>query len=380
MANRYWVGDSGYWESTAHWSTSSGGPSGVSVPTSADNAIFDGGSFSADGMTAGIWYYYTGGNPTCNNFDTSAITKNVTFQMRGGTDSAIKIYGSLYFSNKITFSISGGAGTDVDFYFLGSGGTITALAPAPSGMDFFWSFGSSGSSTGSWQLLSDLNKVFSIYLLGGQFDANDYDVNVAAVFSSNSDVQHPNDATVLMGNGNWNTGYISIESNLGVSGEGSTINVALPAGPSFGTYTYTGYIAANGQTFNNLIATSQANPGVPGWVNTGMKFSGSMSFNNISFINTQADYLRIYFGNGKTVTASSVTAQKYTTHQILFRSSTLGAQAGLSASAVSFIGVDVQDNIASGSASPFDDTSAGVDSGNNTNWLFPTFIGQAIFM
>ena len=46
MADRYWVGGSGSWNSTAKWSTTSGGSSGASVPTSADNAIFDTGSGS----------------------------------------------------------------------------------------------------------------------------------------------------------------------------------------------------------------------------------------------------------------------------------------------------------------------------------------------
>jgi len=40
MANRYYVG-SGGWNSTANWSTSSGGASGASVPGASDTAIFD---------------------------------------------------------------------------------------------------------------------------------------------------------------------------------------------------------------------------------------------------------------------------------------------------------------------------------------------------
>lgn len=44
MADRYWVGASGsLWDATntAHWSATSGGPSGASAPTLSDNAIFD---------------------------------------------------------------------------------------------------------------------------------------------------------------------------------------------------------------------------------------------------------------------------------------------------------------------------------------------------
>lgn len=47
MAARYWVGGSGSWNSTTKWSTTSGGASGASVPTAADNAIFDANSGTA---------------------------------------------------------------------------------------------------------------------------------------------------------------------------------------------------------------------------------------------------------------------------------------------------------------------------------------------
>jgi fibronectin-binding autotransporter adhesin len=41
MADRYWRGGSGSWNTTTNWSTTSGGGGGASVPTSADNVIFD---------------------------------------------------------------------------------------------------------------------------------------------------------------------------------------------------------------------------------------------------------------------------------------------------------------------------------------------------
>lgn len=43
MSNRYWVGGSGTWNAsdTSHWSSSTGGSSGASAPTSADDAFFN---------------------------------------------------------------------------------------------------------------------------------------------------------------------------------------------------------------------------------------------------------------------------------------------------------------------------------------------------
>ena len=41
MSSRYWIGNSGNWFDTHHWSLSSGGVGGSSVPTTGDSAIFD---------------------------------------------------------------------------------------------------------------------------------------------------------------------------------------------------------------------------------------------------------------------------------------------------------------------------------------------------
>jgi hypothetical protein len=61
MANRYWVGGTGTWDSTntANWSATSGGAGGASVPTSADRPNFDANSgtgtvtFTNGGVSAG---------------------------------------------------------------------------------------------------------------------------------------------------------------------------------------------------------------------------------------------------------------------------------------------------------------------------------------
>lgn len=44
--NLFWVGGSGHWEESIHWSLSSGGPGGECIPTPLDNVFFDAKSFS----------------------------------------------------------------------------------------------------------------------------------------------------------------------------------------------------------------------------------------------------------------------------------------------------------------------------------------------
>jgi hypothetical protein len=41
MASRYWIGNNSVWNSTANWSTISGGSGGASVPTASDNVFLD---------------------------------------------------------------------------------------------------------------------------------------------------------------------------------------------------------------------------------------------------------------------------------------------------------------------------------------------------
>lgn len=50
---KYWVGNSGEWDDTAHWSLTSGGSSGESDPSLIDTAVIDENSFTTTGQTIG---------------------------------------------------------------------------------------------------------------------------------------------------------------------------------------------------------------------------------------------------------------------------------------------------------------------------------------
>lgn len=83
MADRYWVAGTASWFSTSSWSATSGGASGASVPTSADNAIFD--------RVATYTVAIGTGAAVCANFIVSAGT--VTFSNSAG--ASISVYGNL---------------------------------------------------------------------------------------------------------------------------------------------------------------------------------------------------------------------------------------------------------------------------------------------
>ena len=84
MADRYWVGGTGTWNttSTTNWSATSGGGSGASVPTVADSVFFD---------QAGTYTVTMTGALACLDITVSAGT--VTFAT--GTSPSIDIRGSM---------------------------------------------------------------------------------------------------------------------------------------------------------------------------------------------------------------------------------------------------------------------------------------------
>ncbi len=97
MATRYWVGGTGDWTDTAHWSTSSGGSGGASAPDFPDAAIFDA---SSGGGTV-----TAGSGQSCLTLTTTGFT--------GSLSLSVTAYGNVtlgstatHTSLELTFSTS----------------------------------------------------------------------------------------------------------------------------------------------------------------------------------------------------------------------------------------------------------------------------------
>ena len=94
----YWVGGSGDWEDTAHWSLSSGGPGGACIPTDQDDVIFDERSFSQTGEVVSAIQYWS---YRCRSMDWSRVTNSP--QIRA---DYLLVFGSLTLSPDMTYSVS----------------------------------------------------------------------------------------------------------------------------------------------------------------------------------------------------------------------------------------------------------------------------------
>src|SRR5271154_3715510 len=78
--DRYWVGGSGEWSNTAHWSRTSGGSGGASLPDSQTSCFFDANSFSGASQTVAL---DTDG--VCWNVNWTGAAHNPTFYFGSST-------------------------------------------------------------------------------------------------------------------------------------------------------------------------------------------------------------------------------------------------------------------------------------------------------
>lgn len=176
MALRYWVDPAGgLWDGAAgsKWATTSGGIGGASVPTSADDVIFDANSGSATVTVSG--------GRACKSFTRSGFTG--TFAGFG----SLTIHGGMSVDNVGNHTHTG------ELFFVGSGSDAIQLDRSLPN-NFYFGF------TGTLQLLSNLNftKDQQSAYVSGTLDLNDFDLRCHSLNSNSSSAR-----TILNATGNW---------------------------------------------------------------------------------------------------------------------------------------------------------------------------------
>lgn len=218
MANRYWVGGTGNWTDTAHWSTSSGGAGGATRPGSSDNVFFDANS--------------SGG--TCT-LDDTAVTLDLSFDGWTGTIAGTKpmsIFGSFTGGASASF---GSWAKDVGFYSTSTGRTITINGMNLGNCSFVFE-----GAGGGWTLQDALDiGAGRVQITKGAVNTNGVSINCKNFWSSNGNVRTINlgSSVITLGGGIWN---FLTSTNLTFDAGTSIINAAAQA-------FYTG-----GQTFNEF--------------------------------------------------------------------------------------------------------------------------------
>ena len=144
MASRYWVGGTGNWDATTtHWSATSGGAGGASVPTSADDVFFNSLS-NATGYTVTLT-----ATANCKSISVSGPSTGIV-TVAGTT--ALNCYGSFTLAaSGVTWTHSGAKNfvATTTGWTIRTNGVSIAGALAFSGVGGGWTLGSALTTSGT---------------------------------------------------------------------------------------------------------------------------------------------------------------------------------------------------------------------------------------
>lgn len=342
MADRFWVGGTGNWSDTNHWSTSDGGTTGASVPTSADNAKFTNnsaaGTFTVTIDTAG----------SCLDFDASGIT-NAARKMTFGLTTAqsnFQVFGS--WSNPTsTFYARTGVSTDITFAATSSGKTITA-----NGVSFACNITFNGVG-GVWTLGSAYSTgAARTDITNGTFDtsaASNYSVSTGRISLSNSSVLNFNASAIAT---NLAGAVIAFVSTAMFNCGTSTLTISTNGAATFD---------GGGAAFNNVVVTLTA-PGT-------LTINSVTTFANFTLTSPAATgIINLILAAAQTITGTLTLGVSNTAIRRLFLSSSvMGTTRTITTAAVAAIAdVDFRDISAAGVAGTWSGTRLG-DCGGNSN-------------
>lgn len=266
MADRYWVGGTASWDGFAatKWSTSSGGPGGASLPTTADRVFFTNLSTGTCTITAG--------NTGAASIDCTGFTGTIA-----GTAN-ITVAGSVTLSAGMTFTHTG-------FKTISGTGTITTAGKT------FGQLAINGAGI-TVTLGDNLNCGNSGMLLtAGTFDAVSYNVT-AFTFASNN----ANTRTLKLGSGLWTisgaAGSWNLTTTTNLTFDKGTANIIF-TGTTFGTITFNG----GGLTYNKLTIG-----GTGGTVGKIYNITGNNTFSEIASTKTVSATIGFAQSSNTTIT------------------------------------------------------------------------------
>lgn len=364
MADRYWVGGSGTWDAstTTRWSATSGGSTGASAPTSADNVFFDANSNVGTGSFT-VTVSTTRGVAVCKNITISGLDGSMTLALGS---SNVTVYGS--WTNPatgfaFTGSVTGSAIIDqnaVVFAATTAGNTITTNGYTwPAGTNILFS-----GAGGGWTLNGALATTEStnsgyIRLIQGTLDttASNYSLSGARLYSTGSlsRTLTLNGSTVTLTSSNTTVSFSG--SNFTFNAGTSTI-VCSSSAP---------FIAGASKTFNNITVSSST-------VDS-LSVTGANTFNNITFAAPSGawqGYRRLFFDSNQTISGTLNFGMVGINYQrVYIYNSPRGSVITLTVNAVAnATDIDFQGITIAGASSPWSGTRFG-DGGGNSGVTFP---------
>jgi hypothetical protein len=236
MANRFWVGGSGNWNDTdtTHWSATSGGAGGASVPTASDDVFFNSSS-GLSGATVSLNGDF--GEAVCLNFTS---TTGITYTISSSTDN-LTVYKDVVLESG--FKTGGICGILFD-------GTETLSTLTTNGADFVGGIGFLKPS-GELKILDNISFSgieASIIAYGtGTITFDNIDVKVGGLYFADSTVNLGSGTFECIGKVQESTGIaVQVISPVNLNCGTSTILITSPA--SVGAIRFVG----GGETYNKV--------------------------------------------------------------------------------------------------------------------------------
>ncbi len=338
MASRFWVGGTGNWDNatTTHWSASSGGAGGSSVPTSSDNVFFDANSGGGT-VTPTV-------TTVCLDLDFNGYTGTLA-----AFSSNMTVSGSLDLGTTMTFSFN------ETFTFNASSGTKTIKSNGRS-----YSGNMVINASGATVQLSDdisFTGGTALSVTAGTVDFNGYNTTSTAQFSfsSGTTVDMSSSLFTFSGTGAcWNC-------NSGATVNAGTSTIKYTNNSSTGKT-----FAGGGKTYNNFWFAPSSGNGP-------LTILASNTFNDFKDDGSVAH--SILFTTGTTQTVSTFAVSGSSGNLITINSTTTGTHA-LTKSGGGTISCDYL-NIQHSVATPSTTWYAGNNSTNNqatatagSGWIF----------
>ena len=373
MANRFWVGGSGTWDSssTANWSATSGGAAGASAPGVADAAIFDGNSGGGTATTSGNLSLISINMQAAN---TTAITLGGSMTL-----SANFVHGSSTFNldnNTLTCTVFNTNNSIVRTLAFGATGEIVLIGNATTVYS---------SATATNLTVTGTPKVTLTY--AGSTGTRGINAGGAASYSpSNPKINF----SITAGTDIVNLGGTNVFGNVNFTGFTGSYGFTASDPEFYGNLTFgTGMTGPSSATRSlRFMATSGTQTitsnGVT--IDSGITCEGGATYTFADAL-TQGATRAFTFSLGTVKLKNGVTstvgafATTGTTQKFL-ESTLAGSQATLSQASgtVSVSYLTIKDINATGGATwnAFT-TNDNVDAGNNLGWDFSTQIGRYIY-
>ncbi len=328
----YWVGGSGNWSDTAHWSLASGGAGGEAVPDSDDNVTFDGSSDTGGSFTVTL-----DTTPNyCNNMDWSLIDQTAVFAK---SSKDIYVAGSLTLSANLSITMV----TTGSIYLSSTvvGKTITTNGASIASSIRFDGLG------GAWTLQDAFDCTdYSVTLVNGSLDTNGQTLS-CAYFITADGVN-----SLTLGASTVNCTQWSADNLDSISANLSTINVT-------GTY-----FKGNSLTYNDVSLVANA---------ASTYITGANTFGDLTLSMSAASNVNLTFDSNQTIGGTFSASGTSGAFRLALKSSAavsrkLSVETLGTLEYVDFYYIDVD-----GTSAPWDVsaiTGSSADLGNNTDITF----------